>query len=304
MLSFITVCRSRLHHLKLSLPKMVAQPGASVFVVDYGCPDGTGDWVRANFPQVTVVAPQDAHKFELARARNLGAAAAIAAGGEWLCFIDADTLIAPDYTSTVMPFLERGGFYRPKSGIGDSVGMCICHRDDFKKVGGYDEVLQGWGMEDRDLYTRFLIDGLARRRFPGHAFEMIRHSVDLRVQHYAIKTPELSSTLNLVYCTAKWDLMRLELAKLSLPRRKALYRQVSQLVLDAHEKKAPLVMRLAVSSKKSVTGVTLTSQLVYRMERTTDESGEPLIADSGHIRGYGDDDFITAGEGVEAADRA
>ncbi|MBM4221050.1 MAG: hypothetical protein FJ170_03775, partial [Gammaproteobacteria bacterium] len=74
-LSFITTCKGRLQHLMQTLPKMAAQPGTETIVVDYDCPDNSGDWVAANFPAVRVVRVKDQPIFVASRARNLGAAA-------------------------------------------------------------------------------------------------------------------------------------------------------------------------------------------------------------------------------------
>ena len=47
-LVFVTTCKSRLHHLKETLPRMAAEAGAQCVVVDYGSPDGAGDWIASS----------------------------------------------------------------------------------------------------------------------------------------------------------------------------------------------------------------------------------------------------------------
>lgn len=285
LLTIITTSRSRLEHIKQTLPRMLAQPGVSCVVVDYGCPDGTGDWVEAHHPQARVVRADNPPRFEAAKARNLGAAAAET---PWLCFADADTILEPEFAQTVIPLLERGHYYRTEPRGSDSYGMCICHREDFDKVEGYDAVLQGWGMEDQDFYQRLEHTGLRLVRFPGTMLRMIPHGVDMRVQHFDIKTPELTSTLNLLYCAAKWDLARLERANVSLARREALYQQISALVLDAHAKGKPLLLRIALPARKTIAAVPLQSTLIYQLGPLTDESGRTLRQRQGHIRNAAD----------------
>jgi hypothetical protein len=56
--AIITTCKGRLAFLKQTLPLMVAT-GFPVTVVDYDCPEGTGDWVAANFPDVNLVRVKD-----------------------------------------------------------------------------------------------------------------------------------------------------------------------------------------------------------------------------------------------------
>lgn len=49
LLTFVTTCRGRLAHLRRSLPTFVAQPDAEVVVVDYDCPERSGEWVEQTF---------------------------------------------------------------------------------------------------------------------------------------------------------------------------------------------------------------------------------------------------------------
>src|SRR5438270_11931917 len=89
--AIITTCKGRLEHLKLSLPAMVSQACNEVIVVDYSCPQMTGEFVTANFPGVRVVSVEGEETFSNWKGRNAGAAAATSDG---LVFIDADTILA------------------------------------------------------------------------------------------------------------------------------------------------------------------------------------------------------------------
>ncbi|MDB5874910.1 MAG: hypothetical protein JWQ07_4352 [Ramlibacter sp.] len=259
---FITTCRGRREHLEQSLPILVGQAGTSCVVVDYDCPDGAGGWVEAGYPLVKVVRSGSRPRFEAARARNLGAQAAQA---PWLCFVDADALLGADFAASVRPLLQRGSFYLASPHRGDMTGLCIVHRDDFQSVGGYDQVMQGWGMEDKDFYFRLLLSGLAEGSFPSALASMIRHGTELRVAHYDVKQTELSSTSNLVYCRAKWDLMRLGGRPLEEHERTALYQNISRLVLDAHSRGAGVQVRVPFSSQTSHSGAVLGCSLVYEL---------------------------------------
>jgi glycosyltransferase involved in cell wall biosynthesis len=86
-IAFVTTSKGRLNHIKETLPLMAAQNPDEIIVVDYGCPDGTGDWVEANFPVVKVVRIDDDPGFCVSRARNRGAAKSAC---DLICFIDAD----------------------------------------------------------------------------------------------------------------------------------------------------------------------------------------------------------------------
>src|SRR3954463_187375 len=138
-LSIVTTCKGRLHHLRQSLPLFLAQPDAEVIVVDYDCPDGRADVVPREFPAARVVAVKDRPHFDISRARNLGGDAA---SGEWLAFIDADIVVAPDFHQRLAPKLQPGTFHHfPRARASSLWGSCVMRRADFVAVGRYDEVM-------------------------------------------------------------------------------------------------------------------------------------------------------------------
>jgi len=69
--AFVTTCKGRLHHLQQTLPLIAAQAPDEIVVVDYGCPQNSGDWVEAHFPGVKVVRTTDDPGFCLPRALDL-----------------------------------------------------------------------------------------------------------------------------------------------------------------------------------------------------------------------------------------
>jgi hypothetical protein len=216
----------RLAYLKTTLPSALAQPGVSHVVVDFSCPDGTGDWVEQHFPQVKVVrVPGKAH-FSASEARNAGAAAA---GAPWLFFRDADIAVTPAFAGEVLPLLRDGGHYRAvERAIGPLAGALICSRADFERVGGYDEVMQGWGYEDWDMYIRLVASGSEQRAFPARLLGWIDHGDELRVANQKIKNREVSRVTNTLYSMAKLDLGAAAGRPLDLAARRRLYAEVQR----------------------------------------------------------------------------
>lgn len=150
--SIVTTCKGRLDNLKQSLPTFLAQAGAEVLVVDYDCPDGTGRYVAEHYPQVRVVSVPNKAKFNSSHARNLGAAAA---RGDFLVFLDADMVIGVGFVDFLAQNMKGRSFGTFGGGVANSArGGCVVERTLFNAVGGYDEVLEGYGGEDLDLYTR------------------------------------------------------------------------------------------------------------------------------------------------------
>jgi len=227
-LSCITTCKSRLDQLRQTLPRMMAVADAEVVVVDYDCPQGTADWVRANHPAARVVKVEGHTGFHLARARNLGAAAATS---PWLVFLDCDTLVDPALRESLAPLLAPGAFFIPKPRTPTLWGALIVARADFDKVEGYDEVFEGWGSEDEDMLERLAEAGLRSADFPGHLLEALDHGNERRTEHYEVKDPNANNCINYLYRQAKRDLSRTG-GKPSLAERKTVYGYVKSAFLN------------------------------------------------------------------------
>ena len=229
-LCFVTTCMGRLEFLQQSLPKMAAQPGCSSVVVDYSCPQNSGDWVAAHFPDVRVVRCPGNKDFHRSAAKNAGANAA---DSDWICLIDADILLAPDFSERVLPVLRRGECYRANI-LGEGTGgTIICSRDDFQKVGGHDLNFQGWGEEDDDLRDALKFSGLKECCYSASLIEHLDHSDDVRLQYHEATSRKHSHMLNRMYRAVKWDMARLERRALTPERCAQLYARVSEQVLPA-----------------------------------------------------------------------
>lgn len=247
--SIVTTCKGRLHHLKESLPRFLKQRDTEVIVVDYDCPDGTGDYVRRTHPEAKVVTVADAPIFNISHARNLGAEAAT---GEWLAFLDADVMVTPRMferlAATVKPpsVSSRGAnsretkpqgpkYYRFGSGNLSLFGSCLVRREDFRDVQGYDAVIQSYGGEDNDLYSRLEWHKIARTYLDGKLVEgCLDHSQEERVQFFKRKSLPESIQINTAYRVVKLALLQQSgLPELPEEKRQALYVTVRRSVKSA-----------------------------------------------------------------------
>lgn len=141
-LCYITTCMGRLAHLRQTLPRIAGQPDVECVVVDYSCPDRAGDWVEANFPQVRV----GRRRSEVPGARAVEQRLSLDADdAPWLAFFDADVLIDPGFSATILPTLKPGHYFCPHPMTTQTFGALVVQRGDFDAMGGYDETFAGWG---------------------------------------------------------------------------------------------------------------------------------------------------------------
>lgn len=209
-LSLITTCKGRLHHLKQSLPTWVAQQGSNfeveVLVVDYDCPNKTADWVQENFPAVRVVKLSNRPHFNTSKARNEGAKRA---RNEWLAFVDADVCVSEDFLLQITGLLNSQRYLVPNSGDPNTWGTCVLHRKLFESVGGYDELLDGYGGEDNELYSRLQFVGCQPEAIAQHVLIPIRHSDAERVAYFENQKLDRYVRRNHYYRMIKKDWMKL-----------------------------------------------------------------------------------------------
>jgi FkbM family methyltransferase len=202
--AFVTVCKGRLHHIRETLPLIVAQAPGEIVVVDYGCPQKVGDWVEANFASVRVVRVADDPGFCVSRGRNLGA---LNTSSPLICFIDADVKIAPGFVDWIGANADARHFYRnafvDEKRDMETYGTFVCPREAFDAVGGFDEVFRGWGGEDDDIFSRLIRFGAVQSEYPAEFVDAISHGDQDRMQFHTQKDRYLQNIVNLFYIHAK-----------------------------------------------------------------------------------------------------
>lgn len=232
-IALVTTCKGRLHHIRQTLPLMVAEAPDEVVVVDYGCPDHVGDWVAAHFPQVKVVRIDDDPGFCLPRARNAGAGATRA---EWICFVDADVRIAPGWLAWLRKALRPDAFFlRDRvqgSFVLETVGTVCCSRAAWEGVGGYDEAYRGWGGEDTDLYHRLEAAGCRRAYYPAQFVEPLPHDDSERVAYHDVKSRKMQSVINKYYARINRHIASVYGRQAPTPLRQAIMQQIKAQFLD------------------------------------------------------------------------
>jgi glycosyltransferase involved in cell wall biosynthesis len=211
--SIIVPCKGRLHHLRRTLPNMLAQEcefSYEVIIVDYSCPQGTYDWCRdLDVRNLTVLKVLDAaDTFNHSRARNCGANAA---AGSVLAFVDADVRLESDWLQRATRPIRAGraDLVTVSSGGGKGcqcMGTCAISVDLYRDIRGYDEALQGWNSEDTDLYAR-AERRATRAHYASGLVTPIEHGNDERARFQVEKNVCVSNTNNQSYLSGRMGIV-------------------------------------------------------------------------------------------------
>ncbi len=222
-ITIITTCKGRKHHLEKTLPLWLKEKNVNVVVVDFNCPQNVGNWVEKTHPGVRVARVANEQKFHLAKARNVGAK--YAPEGWWV-FMDADMVIKPGWADEIRKVLTDSCYFVASPLKWGMCGTVVVHSKDYKKAGGYDEILSGWGAEDLDFYARLRQVNVRPAFWNGNYAENIPHSDEERVKFYD-KAKDEALVQNGKYVRAKNKIMVKTWKFLSLDERKALWTEVA-----------------------------------------------------------------------------
>ncbi len=164
----------------MTLPLMLEE-FERVIVVDWSCPEKSGEWAAEQGAEVVY---EPGHQyFNASKARNAGAKAV---KSSQVCFIDADTMIMSGTGSDIANLLSTDNVVVASRNcmnvdVYDLGGFIALDMSLFWSIGGYDENLWGYALEDADLRARLKLelDVSVKRLSPG-ALGAIRHSHELR----------------------------------------------------------------------------------------------------------------------------
>jgi hypothetical protein len=208
----------------------VKQDDTEVIVVDYSCPEGSGDWVMKNWPGAKVVQVPGQEYFRANHARNVGAAAA---QSPFLVFLDADSLVSNDFVLHINRALEGGVFLRLRHPHGNDLnGACIVSAESYRAVQGYDEVIEGYGGEEQEFYWRLRKIGLKSKYLPAQGLcDPIRHDNASRITYQPEKNMHKAFLQVRGYRLCKEALLGVVFApELSVVHRKELWHTVQRAI--------------------------------------------------------------------------
>jgi len=206
MVAAVVTSMGRLAQLRVSMPMLLAHTEMKLCLVDYSCPDGSGAWAERVLAggswrdRIRVERSGPRPVFNKCEALNLGCRAAVERWKpQWLCVLDADTLVTPALWEWMVENLSSGRYYffegyKPRQ---DLSGVLVVSAEDFVLSGGYDEGFDGWGAEDFDMRCRLFFKlGRPYQEIPCGLARSIPHSDEQRVRFYGVKEKRVSHLAN------------------------------------------------------------------------------------------------------------
>lgn len=195
-ISYCITSMNRLHHLKQTLPQNIQDnadyPNQEFLVLDYNSADGLKEWVLTEMREhvdtglVKLYRTTEPAYFIKSHAMNM---AFRQAEGDIIVNLDAD-----NYTGSGFSDFVNEGFDRNEASFlmldlkrfpdrRDAVGRIGMRREDFHRVRGYDERMDGYGWEDFDICHRLAALGLEKIFIDDRSFlNYIAHGNDERVK--------------------------------------------------------------------------------------------------------------------------
>jgi hypothetical protein len=150
-ISIITVCMNRQHHLLQTLPRVSAWPHhGEHLVVDWSSRHPIDRADLPNDPRVKLLRVEGELSWNPSQAYNFAAAQA---SGDWLFRLDADCWVQDLDPLHLLHADPADGWVARRSQAG-SLGEVLLRKDLFFAVGGFNELMRGYGFEDKDLIHR------------------------------------------------------------------------------------------------------------------------------------------------------
>lgn len=198
--SLCITCMGRLRDLRRTFARNLNDnPGPDVefVLLNYNSQDGLDDWVRdkqhdhVESGKLVYLHETTRKLYDSSHAKNMVHRAAT---GNILCNLDADNYTGPDFgkwllknlgTHAIGSFLDHSGYYMHWREANGLSGRLALSRTDFLALGGYDELLRGYGHDDTDLFRRARDSGLQTPVFPARfRIPAIDHTDDDRVVNF------------------------------------------------------------------------------------------------------------------------
>lgn len=175
-ISFCTTCMNRLFHLKKTFEQNIAdnrdyKGKVELVLIDYNSQDGLEEWAKKTLTPyiekgiVNYYKTYGPTRFHASVAKNL---AHKMGQGDIVCNVDGDNFTGKDFAFYINYLVNKYGMdlmlHFTKKPFWGTEGRLALSKENFHKLGGYDEALLPIGHEDHDLVNRAKAMGLKYHR--------------------------------------------------------------------------------------------------------------------------------------------
>ncbi len=164
-ISFCITCMNRLFHLKNTLERNIADnkdyENVEFIVINYNSKDNLDSWMKQHMKQhidsglLKYYKTDEPQSFHASKAKNLSH---LLAEGDIVCNLDGDNFTGKDFAFYINYMFEQYGeatfLHFTKKPFWGTEGRMVLTKENFLKLGGYDESLLPIGHEDHDLMNR------------------------------------------------------------------------------------------------------------------------------------------------------
>lgn len=210
---------NRLHHLKQTYLKNIENSlptdGCEVefVLLNYNSTDNIDEWVETELKNLQVefkyVKTTKPKYFHMSKVKNILGKNAT---GDILCWLDADNLTNKGFVQ----YVEETYTHEPKMTLkvdwceqtAGTCGRVVCRKEDFLKVGGYDEQMVGWGYEEIDFWKRLQATNVRPLDIPIEFLGKLEHGDADRFDNYepgAVKKLPRNHQLLIMQYTSNFD---------------------------------------------------------------------------------------------------
>ena len=195
-IGFCTTCKGRTQHIEETLPiNLRDNKLAYTVLVNYNSPDHFDDFIRTNHMndiesgRLSIYRFTEPGPFHMAHAKNLAHRLAIMNGANILVNMDADNFAGQDFDQYVSGELSDNESFlwahmrkgEMRRGISGRIAVT---KHAFIAVGGYDEVFNTWGPDDKDFNVRLRRLGFVSKEIDPRFLTAVSHNDKMRFREY------------------------------------------------------------------------------------------------------------------------
>jgi hypothetical protein len=201
MIVFCTTCKNRTQHLKITLPRNLADnadhQNSKFLILDYGSTDELLDYLKSTYPEaiasgrLVVYSYRYLGPFHMTHAKNMAHRLGILEGADILVNLDADNYTGPGFATYVAKQFEKRGIFLWSGivkGLGRRFRGCsgriVVSSQTFINAGGYDERFDTWAPDDKDFNARLQRIGYRAVEMDRKYLEAIPHGEGMRFKEY------------------------------------------------------------------------------------------------------------------------